>query len=189
MAMAAGQSNQPISWLSPCGGSRIGGATVGSAAVEQIAQVEMGVTASAGVHVDMNQLRNTRCIEGPEEPHVEAGLLDALTPGRLPRRLARIDVPSRLHPEPEPLVLQQHDPARPDHEARPRHVDRIVLPGERIVECVEGDQEGVDRGRLAVVHRHPRRHGGPHDAAQSVGWHGGFGHAIGVAGAMEMTAL
>jgi hypothetical protein len=60
------------------------------------------------VHVDVHEFGTTNAgpgIERSEEPHVEAGF-DAFPPGRL-RRLAGIDVPSRLQPESEPLVLQQ----------------------------------------------------------------------------------
>ena len=52
---------------------------VGISTVDEVAQVEVRVAPTAGVHVDMDQLRNAEIVEGAGEADVEAGLLPALT--------------------------------------------------------------------------------------------------------------
>ena len=96
---ASAQENQPISWLSSRRRRRVG--VVGA---EQVAQVEVGVAASAGVDVDVSELRGRA-----EVADGHAGLLDGLPPRPLPRWLAGVDVPARLDPDAEVPVAQQHD--------------------------------------------------------------------------------
>ena len=112
----------------------------------------MGVAAASGVDIDVRQHRHTGRIE-VGEAHLEPGLLGRLATRRLPRRLARVDVTAGLQPEAQPLVPQQHDPARAGDDRRTSDMDDIGMLVERIGEPVELDEEAVDVGELGVIDR------------------------------------
>ena len=76
-------------------------------AVEQIAQVEVGVAVGDVVDADVGEFGRPA-----EVLDVHPGLLDDLAPSRLPRRLAGIEVPTRLQPRADLEMAQQHDAAR-----------------------------------------------------------------------------
>ena len=77
-----------------------------------------------------------------------------------------VDVAAGLHPEPEPLVLQQHHATRPDDEPRPGDVDRIDLLRERIGQRIERLDERADRVGLPVIDRVTVRDGVPNKSPQ-----------------------
>lgn len=126
---------------------------VGTATVEQISGVEVGVTTTAGVHVDVDQRRNAIGIDRSGERDVQTGLLGRFTQRCFPRSLTGVDVTTRLQPQAEALVFQQQDPPRSHHDRRTRHVNRVQVLVERILEPVHLGQERVDRGSLTVVER------------------------------------
>ena len=113
----------------------------------------MCMSPPAIVDVDVDQLGDTGVVDRAGEGDLEARLLPALPQCRIPGGLAGIDVPARLQPDPETLVLEQHHATRPDHDARPRHVDRIGVEVEWSSQRVERRQEPLDRDRLAFVDR------------------------------------
>lgn len=120
---------------------------------DEVPEIEMSVTSPAGVDVEVDERGHAIGIEG-DELNVEAGLFARFPAGTVPGSLTRIDVTAGLQPEPEPLVPQQHDTSRPDHDRGARHVDRIERLVERVVELVEVTQEASDSFLLDVVDRH-----------------------------------
>ena len=71
----------------------------------------MGVPATPGVHIDMEQI-------GPidRKRHGETGFLGRLPERRIPRILTGIDVASRLQPHTETSMFEQDCAALPDHD-------------------------------------------------------------------------
>ncbi len=117
----------------------------------------MRVAAPAVVHVDMDQLGNAEIVDGPGEVDVEAGLLTTLAQRRVPRGLTGIDVTTRLQPDAEPLVFEEHHAAWADHDAGSGHMDDVDVLIERGRQLVECGQERHDRVGLALIDRHPGR--------------------------------
>ena len=100
MAMACAHGNQRTSGLSPCG--RRG---IDRRRGEVVADVEMGVPARAGMHVDVQQREPVR-----RPVHRQPGLLRRFPQRRIPRRLTAVDVAAGLQPQRQPLVEMQHHP-------------------------------------------------------------------------------
>ena len=97
---------------------------------------------------------------------------------------------SRLQPEPESLVLQEHHTTRSDHEPRSGDVDRAGLLRERIVQGIERFEKGPDRFRLAVVDRRPTEHRPTYVIAEFlVHLCSTSSHLPGVAGVIQITCL
>jgi hypothetical protein len=67
-------------------------------------------------------------------------------------------VTPRLEPEPEPAVLQENNPARPDDDSGPGDMNRVDVVPERVVEAVEQLDEGPDRCGFAGVNRRAGQH-------------------------------
>jgi hypothetical protein len=124
--------------------------------------------AAALVDVDVHQRWHADGVERPGELHVEPRLLPTLPQRGIPRRLARIEMPTGLQPDAEPLVLEQHHAARAHHDARTGHVDRIGVLVERHRQRIEQLQESLDRNPLAVVDRPARHHLGPNPPPEVV---------------------
>ena len=116
---------------------------VGVAPIEQVPHVEMRMPSATRVHINVQQLWNPIVIERPDKVHLKPRLLAGLTQCGCPRRLTWVDVPSRLQPETEPLVLQQHHTARPHHQGRTGDVDRVRFLRKRFVELIKRLDEGA----------------------------------------------
>ena len=139
-----------------------GRARVGRSAIEEVAKIEMGVPATAGMHIDVHQPRHaaTSTATGTAgvgthigELDVETGLLLGLPAGGDPGRLPRVDVPTGLQPEAQSLVPEQHHTTRPDDDRRTGDVHRVERLVERVVETVELDQERGDARRFGSIDR------------------------------------
>ena len=95
------------------------------------------MAARTWMHIDVHDLvRNERARK--------TRFFDRFAKGCLGRRFAIVDVAPRLHPDPEPAVLEQHDPARADDEGRARHVNRIGVFVERVAQARSQVQELCD---------------------------------------------
>jgi len=96
------------------------------ASEQQIAQVEMTMTARARVHINMDQLRPIVRMHD-SEPEFFVRLAH-----RGPRRVFAIgDVPARLQPQLESFVHVQRDTAAPNDDRRRRHMANIGVLAER----------------------------------------------------------
>ena len=138
----------------PPGSRPAGGAGSASSAVEQVAQVEVGVAATAGVDVDVGQLAassprwRSAAARSPRRPRAAAashGVSPASTcpPGwtQMPSRRWRSSTM----------------PRGPDDERRAGDVDRVGVLVERPSQPGHGGQDLVDAGPLALVDRAPGR--------------------------------
>ncbi len=172
-AVDGGGPGEPVDHLALA----FGWGRIGVAAVDQVTQVEVRVAPPTRVHVDMDQLGDTTIIDRTGEADLEAGLLPTLAQRCIPGGLTDVDVAAGLQPDAEPLVFQQDHTARSNHDARPRHVDRIALEVERGLQPIERLQERRDRVDLALVNRHPRDDIGPNALVEVVA---GMRHRTGV---------
>ena len=62
---------------------------------------------------------------------------------------------TRLQPDPEPLVFEQHHTPWSDDDARPGHVDDVGFLIERGLQPIKRLQERHDRVGLSLIDRHP----------------------------------
>ncbi len=76
---------------------------------KHIAKVEVGVSARARMHIDVNEFRATRRVN-----RGDPRLLDGLAARRIPRHLSGVDVSTWLEPDPQPLVEMKQDTSRAD---------------------------------------------------------------------------
>ena len=121
-----------------------GGTRVGVDPVEQVPEVEVGVALRPGVDVDVHQHRiGAR----------DAGLLEHLAHGRVFRRLALVDVATRLEPHPEPAVEVQEHTARTGDDRRRGHMRRVGVLVEGSFQTVELGEEPPLRLRFSFVDR------------------------------------
>lgn len=119
---------------------------VGVASHQQVADVEVGVAAGAGVNVDMHQTRPApRVVDG------EAGLLPGFPMGRGGGGLASLDVASRLQPQPQPAMEVQDYAAGADDDGRRGDVGGIGVLVEGTGEPGDLLQQRRDAGSLPVV--------------------------------------
>ncbi len=125
---------------------------VGVATIEHVPQVEVDVTPPTGMDVDVGEMWHAVGTHVGER-HVESGLLVRFAARRVPRCLARIDVPPWLQPDAEPLVTQQHDPTPTDDDSRAGDVHRVGVLVERIGEPFELAPDARDARALRVVDR------------------------------------
>lgn len=146
----------------------------------------MRVATPAGVHVDMDQLRNAEVVDGAREADLETGLLTTLAQRSIPRGLAGIDVTARLQPDPEPLVFEQYHSPRSDHDAGSGHVDDVDGLIERSLQSVERNQERRDGVDLTLIDRHPGNHVRPDTPVEFVLL---LRHGTGVAVGPRMTRV
>ena len=91
---------------------------------KQIAQVEVHVTGGGGMDVDMHQPRARKRM-----PQRQTRLLRRLSHRRLAGRLARVEVTTRLQPDPEPFVPVQDRATRADDD---RGTGDVHRPGEAV---------------------------------------------------------
>ncbi len=124
-------------------------------AVEQVAQVEVGVSVRDVVDADVGELGRSA-----EVLDVHAGLFDDLSPGGLPRCLAGIEVPARLQPGADLQVAQQHDATLADNEAGASDMNRVGMPIERLGQAPDLGDESLDVAAFLVVDRRQRGDGG-----------------------------
>ena len=130
----------------------------------------MSVTTAAGMHVDVGQL-GWPVLVGVDEVHVDAGFFNRFTARRLPRRLARVDVPTGLHPHAEPAMKKQQDSAASDDERRAGDVHGVGVLVARAIQPGNLGAEAGDAGALALVDRVARS-----DRSQHVCEDGFVGH-------------
>ncbi len=90
--------------------------------------------------------------------HVQAQLLDGLSPGGHGRRLPGVDVAAGLHPAGETLVQMQDRAPAADDDGRRGDVHGVGLLVERIVEAIELGQEAVLGRDLTGSKRHVGDH-------------------------------
>lgn len=98
------------------------------------------------MHIDVEELGPGRWM-GEDE----AGLLDRLAEGRLRRSLARIDVPTGLHPPVETPVPVEDHAAPPDDDGRCGHMGRVLVLVEGVSQTLELVQHDGQRPRLALI--------------------------------------
>ena len=101
---------------------------------------------------------------------VHPGLLDDLATSRIPRRLPRIEVPTRLQPRADLEMAQQHDAARPDDESGSGDVDGIGVPVERLGKSPDLGDELLDVTAFLVVDGRQPGDGGDHHGTQRRGF-------------------
>jgi hypothetical protein len=106
----------------------------------------MGVAIGSGMDVHMDEPRTFLGVR-KREP----GLLLRLSKSRITGLLARVEVPTGLHPAPEAPVHVENRPPRADHDCRARHVDRIGILVERALESVQSSEDALTCHGLALV--------------------------------------
>ena len=107
------------------------------ATVEEIAHVEVCMSSTARMHIDVHELRHPLAVEPSGKTNLEPGLLPSFSQRGRPRRLAGVDMPARLQPEAQPLVFQQHHAPRPHHQRRASDVGQVRLLRKRRIQPVK----------------------------------------------------
>ena len=121
-------------------GSRAGFAVGG----DGVPQIEMGVALRPWMHIDTDELRISAR---------ETSLFEDLANGCLLRRLARVDVPARLHPPTDPAMEVQEHTTRAGDDRRGGDMRRVGVLVEGPLETVELDEEASLRLRFPFVDR------------------------------------
>ena len=139
---------------------------IGVAGLQEVAQVEVGVTSGAGVDVDVGQLVSVAPVV--QEAGRQTGLLHRFAHGGVPRQLTGVDVAAGLDPDPEPLVAVQDDPPGADDQGRGGDVHRVGVLVERVGQAGHLDGEALDADPLPLVDRRAGGHGRRHLRQQLV---------------------
>lgn len=108
----------------------------------------MGVAFRCRMNIDVNEPRPVSRM-----PKRKPGLFLGLAKSGITCSLAAVDVPTWLHPSPEPFVNMQDRPSTADHYSRSRDVDRIGVLVERSMQGFEGIEDALSGRGLALVVR------------------------------------
>ena len=122
--------------------------------LDQVAQIEVSMTARAGVHIDVQQRWAVGQV-AVDEQHGQTGLLGCLAQGTVPWQLVGVDVATGLQPHLQSFVaVQHHSPSIiADHDRRSRdvHLGRVLV--ERALEAVDKLDKSGDRPTFAGIDR------------------------------------
>ena len=114
---------------------------------QQIAHVEVTVTARAGVCIHMDELRPVVRVR-----NFETKLFHRLAQRGSRGFFARVDMPARLQPNTEAFVHVQHNTATTDDDGRCGHVTHVGVFVERVGERRHDLEKLGDRFAFAIIY-------------------------------------